>query len=103
MIIELNDNVMDAVCDAIGKDGHLIDDIKVIENNEGKNLRDISFKVDGIELNFKEVIDSICNNLNIMAERDAKTLIKNRISGMYNFIEDLEINLNQKVEETDEY
>lgn len=97
MIIELKDNIKWAVLKAIGAEHDLINDMAIIENEECKNLKEIEFKVGGVELDFQRVIDTLSNSYDTMVENRAVELLQERFSGISDSLNDLEANLKHEL------
>lgn len=87
-----NDIVMWAICTAIGSQGELIDKMnrKIID---GKLVEDIKFNVNGVDLNFRNVMEDIEKNIDRMVEDKAKELIKDKFEGLHESLETMKKNI----------
>lgn len=89
MNIDLKENelAMHFVCMAIGKDHHLIGEMSKV--NETLN-KDIVLTVDGVEVNFENIIKSMEEKYDKEVLHKAKALISNKIMDINTMLEDIE-------------
>ena len=95
-----NKNVMWAVCHAVENP---LDDITKIQNNSKTKhpypkSYDIVFTVNGVELDFQKIINTLVEQYNIQVEKSAKKLLKDRFSSIIDDLDDIQERVdNQKL------
>jgi len=92
-----NKNVMWAVCHAVDGDGQTVQIMKNSKTDNPKSY-DIVFTVNGVELDFQKIINSLVEQYNIQVEKSAKKLLKDRFSSIIDDLDDIQERVdNQKL------
>ena len=84
-----NKNVMWAVCHAVnGKSGTE----EIMKNSKTDNPKsyDIVFTVNGVELDFQKIINTLVEQYSMQVEKTAKKLLKDRFSSIIDDIDDIQ-------------
>lgn len=84
-----NKNVMWAVCHAV--DG-ASETKQIIKNSKTDNPKsyDIIFTVNGVELDFEKIINTLVEQYSMQVEKTAKKLLKDRFSSIIDDIDDIQ-------------
>lgn len=82
-----DDIVMWAVCSAIGSQHELIDKMN-LKNIDGKTIADIKFNVNGVDLDFRKVMEAIESNVDKMVGDKAKELIEENFEDLNKTLEE---------------
>ena len=84
-----NKNVMWAVCHAVNS---ISDTSKITKNSKTDNPKsyDIIFTVNGVELNFEKIINTLVEQYSMQVEKTAKKLLKDRFSSIIDDIDDIQ-------------
>ena len=92
-----NKNVMWAVCHAVDGDGQTTQIMKNSKTDNPKSY-DIVFTVNGVELDFQKIINTLVEQYNIQVEKSAKKLLKDRFSSIIDDLDDIQERIdNQKL------
>ena len=84
-----NKNVMWAVCHAVDSASNTN---KIMKNSKTDNPKsyDIVFTVNGVELDFQKMINTLVEQYNMQVEKSAKMLLKNRFSSIIDDLDDIQ-------------
>lgn len=92
-----NKNVMWAVCHAIELQTQMGELLKNSTTDNPKSY-DIVFTVNGVELDFQKMINTLVEQYNMQVEKSAKNLLKNRFSSIIDDLDDIQERVdNQKL------
>ena len=92
-----NKKVMWAVCHAVNDISGTKEIMKHSKTDNPKSY-DIVFTVNGVELDFQKVINTLIEQYNMQVEKSAKKLLKDRFSSIIDDIDDIQERIdNQKL------
>lgn len=84
-----NKNVMWAVCHAVNGASETKQIIKNSKTDNPKSY-DIIFTVNGVELDFEKIINTLVEQYSLQVEKTAKKLLKDRFSSIIDGIDDIQ-------------
>ena len=84
-----NKNVMWAVCHAMNGNDEIT---KILTNSKTEHPKsyDVVFTVNGVELDFQKVINTLIEQYSMQVEKTAKMLLKNRFSSVIDDLDDIQ-------------